>query len=72
MARHRLIITGMTCEGSVAAVAEALRGVPDAEKVPVMPAENLAVVEGNVTAKALMEAVKSAGYGASLLAASAQ
>jgi copper chaperone CopZ len=72
MARHRLIITGMTCEGCVAAVAEALRGVPGAEKVRVMQAENLAVVEGNVTAKALMEAVKSAGYGASLLAATAQ
>lgn len=72
MARHRLIITGMTCEGCVAAVAEALRGVPGAEKVRVMRAENLAVVEGKVTAKALMEAVKSAGYGASLPAATAQ
>ncbi len=66
MARHRLIITGMTCEGCVAAVTEALRGVPGAENVRVMRTDNLAVVEGNVTANALLEAVKSAGYGASL------
>jgi copper chaperone CopZ len=66
MAKHRLIISGMTCEGCVAAVAEALRGVPGAQDVHVTRAENLAVVEGDVTANALVEAVKSAGYDASL------
>lgn len=66
MARYRLVITGMACEGCVAAVAEALRGVPGAQDVRVRRAENLAMVEGNVTANALVEAVKSAGYGASV------
>lgn len=66
MAKHRLIITGMTCEGCVAAVAEALRGVPGAENVRVTGREHVAVVEGSAAPEALAAAVQSAGYGASL------
>ena len=66
MAKHRLTVTGMTCEGCVAAVAEALRGVPGAKNVRVTRRDNLAVVEGSAAANALLEAVQAAGYGASL------
>lgn len=66
MAKHKLIITGMTCEGCVAAVAEALRGVPGTKDIRVTREDSLAIVEGDATAEALAEAVKSAGYDASL------
>jgi copper chaperone CopZ len=66
MAKHRLNIKGMTCEGCAAAVAEALRGVPGARSVQVRRAEDLAVVEVSMAANALLEAVKCAGYTASL------
>ena len=63
----RLSIAGMSCAGCVAAVEEALRSVPGVREAVVNFAEHTAQVTGEVTADALVEAVRKAGYDAAEL-----
>ena len=59
-----LAITGMSCAGCVAAVENALRGVPSVVEANVNFAERTAQVVGDVKADALIHAVQAAGYDA--------
>ena len=65
---HRLSIGGMSCAGCVASVERALRGVPGVSEAAVNFAEHTATVAGAVTAEALVQAVRAAGYEAAVLA----
>ncbi len=67
MATIRLSISGMSCAGCVAAVEDALRAVPGVSGARVNFAEHTALVEGEVTADALVAAVRAAGYDAAEL-----
>ena len=64
----RLSIGGMSCAGCVASVEQALRGVAGVAEANVNFAEHTALVQGNVTAAALTQAVADAGYEAAELA----
>jgi P-type Cu+ transporter len=67
----RLSVSGMSCAGCVAAVENALRGVPGVEEVAVNFAEHTATVQAAAPAQALVPAligaVTQAGYGAAEL-----
>ncbi len=63
----RLSISGMSCAGCVASVEKALQSVPGADRVMVNFAEHTAQVDGDVTADALVSAVRVAGYDAAEL-----
>jgi Cu+-exporting ATPase len=52
----------MSCAGCVASVEQALNGVPGVEQAEVNFAEHTALVEGDVSADQLVDAVKQAGY----------
>jgi copper chaperone len=67
MAETRLKITGMTCNHCVAHTKKNLEAVPGVESVEVTLEPGGAVVKGSADAAALVEAVKAAGYEASLL-----
>jgi Cu+-exporting ATPase len=60
----RLSITGMMCAGCVASVEKALAAVPGVEQATVNLVDRTALVDGEVAVDALIQAVKSAGYGA--------
>ncbi|MGD8546730.1 MAG: heavy metal translocating P-type ATPase [Thiohalophilus sp.] len=62
MTATRLSISGMSCAGCVASVEQALNGVPGVEQAEVNFAEHTALVEGDVSADQLVDAVKQAGY----------
>lgn len=66
----RLSISGMTCAGCVSSVETALSKVPGVMTSAVNFAEHTANVTGDMTADALVQAVKSAGYDAAELTAS--
>lgn len=66
----RLSISGMTCAGCVASVEKALSKVPGVMTSAVNFAEHTANVSGDMTADALVKAVKSAGYDAAELTSS--
>lgn len=59
-----LTVTGMTCGGCVNAVNRVLSGVAGVAKVQVDLASERATVVGTATAKELIRAVESAGFGA--------
>ena len=63
----RLAISGMSCAGCVATVEHALQHVQGVDQAEVNFAEHTALVQGDVPATALIEAVVKAGYGASEL-----
>ncbi len=65
----RLSISGMACAGCVAGVENALNSVEGVESAAVNFAEHTAIVNGNVSADALIQSVKSAGYDAAELTA---
>jgi P-type Cu+ transporter len=64
---RRLSISGMSCAGCVAAVEDALRGVPGVQDATVNFAEHTAQVVGAVPAERLVQAVTRAGYEAAEL-----
>ncbi len=66
---YRLSISGMSCAGCVAGVENALNSVEGVETAAVNFAEHTANVSGNVTAEALVKAVRDAGYDAAELTA---
>jgi len=63
----RLSISGMSCAGCVASAEDALKGVSGVTIANVNFAEHTAIVEGKVTAQALINAIRSAGYNAAEL-----
>jgi len=63
----RLSISGMSCAGCVASAEDALKGVDGVTIANVNFAEHTAIVEGKVTAQALINAIRSAGYNAAEL-----
>ncbi len=63
----RLSIAGMACAGCVSAVENALKEVPGVEDAVVNLGERTATVTGEVSAEALIEAVRKAGYNAAEL-----
>ena len=63
----RLSISGMSCAGCVASAEDALKGVSGVTVANVNFAEHTAIVEGKVTAQALINAIRSAGYNAAEL-----
>lgn len=63
----RLSISGMSCAGCVGTVEKALQSTPGVSQASVNFAEHTAVVEGEVSANQLIEAVVAAGYGAAEL-----
>lgn len=62
----KLVITGMTCEHCVRAVAKALQGVPGVERADVTLRPGGAVVHGRASPQALLAAVQEEGYEAVL------
>ena len=64
---YRLSIGGMSCAGCVATVEKALKETPGVTKAEVNFAEHTADVQGHVESKALVAAVKAAGYEAAPL-----
>jgi Cu+-exporting ATPase len=60
----RLSIVGMMCAGCVASVEKALAAVPGVRHATVNLVDRTALVEGDVAAPALIQAVKTAGYDA--------
>jgi len=58
----QLKITGMTCGHCVAAVREALQGVPGASEVKVELETGRASVDGGADLEALLAAVREEGY----------
>jgi len=63
----RLSISGMSCAGCVASAEDALKGVSGVTVANVNFAEHTAIVEGKVTAQALINAIRSVGYNAAEL-----
>jgi len=66
---YRLSISGMSCAGCVAGVEAALNSVQGVEYADVNFAEHTANVKGAISVKALVNAVKNAGYEAAELTA---
>jgi copper chaperone CopZ len=64
---RRLAITGMTCDGCVAAVTRVLSRVPGVASVEVDLPGGHAAVAGAADPQDLLRAVATAGYGARLL-----
>ena len=63
-APQSLMISGMTCDGCVKSVERVLLRVPGVERALVDLSTGKAVVGGNVSTEALVEAVEAAGFGA--------
>ncbi len=66
---YRLSISGMSCAGCVAGVENALNSVEGVATAAVNFAEHTANVTGDITADALVKAVRDAGYDAAELTA---
>lgn len=64
----RLSISGMSCAGCVASVENALREVKGVAEANVNFGEHTALIAGEVTSQALIDAVRDAGYEAAELA----
>jgi len=64
---YHLSIGGMSCAGCVATVESALRATPGVSTASVNFAEHTALVEGEVSDKALISAVSAAGYQAAVM-----
>lgn len=62
LGRQVLAVSGMSCGGCVNSVERALLRVPGVERAVVDLAAGQAVVEGNVSTEALVNAVQEAGY----------
>ncbi len=62
MSEIKLKITGMTCNHCVAHTKKALEAVPGVESAEVTLEPGGAVVKGEADPRALIEAVKEAGY----------
>ena len=62
--KKRYIVTGMTCAACQSHVEKAVQKVSGVEKVSVSLLTNSMTVIGDVSARAIEEAVKQAGYGA--------
>nr|WP_275412740.1 heavy metal translocating P-type ATPase [Marinomonas ostreistagni] len=62
-----LSLTGITCAGCVNTIQSALNNVPQVHSAEVNFASRTAQVSGEVSAETLIEAVKNAGYGATLI-----
>jgi len=60
----RLSIVGMMCAGCVSSVEQALAAVPGVTSASVNLVDRTALVDGDVTGDALVQAVKAAGYDA--------
>ena len=67
---QRLTVTGMTCAGCAGAVTRVLSRVPGAANVEVTLESGQATIAGTANLDALLNAVRKAGYGAELRAAS--
>lgn len=63
----QLSVSGATCASCVAAIEKALLSVPGATNAHMNLADNTASVTGTADIKALVRAIESAGYGASLI-----
>lgn len=63
----RLSITGMTCAGCVSAVETALASVPGVTQASVNLAERTAMVQGEVNAGLLKQAVQKVGFNAAVM-----
>ncbi|GAA4650240.1 heavy metal translocating P-type ATPase [Kistimonas scapharcae] len=66
-----LALTGVSCAGCVSRIEKALLAVPGVDNVMVNLADRTVQVDGEVSSTTLVEAVASAGYGASPIAAEA-
>ncbi|MEJ2554283.1 MAG: cation transporter, partial [Gammaproteobacteria bacterium] len=64
----RLSVADRTCAGCVAAVENALKGVPGVSEATVNFAEHSAQVKGEVAGEVLVKAVRDAGYTAAVMA----
>jgi copper chaperone len=62
-----LKIDGMTCNGCQAGVTKILKAQKDVTAATVDLASGRAVIEGNVNAQQLIQAVEAAGYDAQLV-----
>jgi len=63
----RLSIAGMSCAGCVSSVEKSLLGVTGVDEAIVNLGERSATISGNASAKALINAIKKAGYDAAEL-----
>jgi Cu+-exporting ATPase len=63
----RLSVTGMSCAGCVSAVEEAIAAVPGIDKAVVNFAEHTATYTGQAEEEDVLNAIKSAGYGAAVM-----
>ena len=63
----RLSVTGMSCAGCVSAVEEAMSAVPGIDKAVVNFAEHTATYTGKAAVEDVLNAIKSAGYGAAVM-----
>jgi Cu+-exporting ATPase len=63
----RLSVTGMSCAGCVSAVEDAMSAVPGIDKAVVNFAEHTATYTGKATIEDVLDAIKSAGYGAAVM-----
>jgi Cu+-exporting ATPase len=66
-AATRLSVSGMSCAGCVASVEQAIKSVDGVLLANVNFAEHTATVEGEVSAEAIVAAIRSAGYDAAQL-----
>ncbi|PHS67086.1 MAG: Cu+ exporting ATPase, partial [Alcanivorax sp.] len=64
---HLLAITGATCASCVRTIESALNGVAGVDEASMNLADRTARVAGDADTEALIEAVKAAGYGASVI-----
>jgi P-type Cu+ transporter len=64
---HLLAITGATCASCVRTIESALNGVAGVDEASMNLADRTARVAGDADTQALIEAVKAAGYGASVI-----
>ncbi|OOE80938.1 copper-translocating P-type ATPase [Salinivibrio sp. ML198] len=62
--RQQYVLSGMTCASCVSSVENAINSVDGVANVSVNLAERSAIVKGNATPDAIVEAVENAGYGA--------
>ena len=67
----RLSISGMGCAGCVSSVEGALKGVAGVSRASVNFAEHTAIAEGDAPVRALVDAVRAAGYDAAELISAA-
>ncbi|OOE67231.1 copper-translocating P-type ATPase [Salinivibrio sp. IB868] len=64
VSRQQYVLSGMTCASCVSSVENAISGVDGVANVSVNLAERSAIVKGNASPDAIVDAVENAGYGA--------